>query len=174
MLKSLKDLPFPDPFYSGAVGFIGRTLEELHADMHKLDLPTNAPKNVCKLHDAIRHGYIYSYYSYDLLILAANQTFPCLEMALKARIGGQFEGRVNKKGEPNPPMLKELLEAAKTQQLIKSDIKHLNTWRNDYAHGSETILSPPMFLQLFDWVTQIIRELFDADSHSKRNEAAKK
>jgi hypothetical protein len=65
----------------------------------------------------LRNAYIYSYFSYDLLTLAASQTFPCLELALRLRIGSQFEGRLDRRGKPSPPaMLAELLEAAKAHR----------------------------------------------------------
>jgi hypothetical protein len=84
--------------------------------MRKLELPNYIPESVRRCHDAVRNAYIYSYYSYDLLMLAASQTFPCLEFALRLRVGKQFEGRLDRKGRPRPPaMLAELLEAAKAQ-----------------------------------------------------------
>lgn len=53
-----------------------------------------------------------------------SQTFPCLEFALRVRIGHQFIGRVDRKGKPRPPvMLPELLEAAKAQGLISGEIE---------------------------------------------------
>jgi hypothetical protein len=105
--------------------------------------------------------HIYSYFSYDLLTLAASQTFLCLELALRLRIGKQFEGRVDRKGKARPPaMLGELLEAAKTQSLISGDIDGINQMRKMFAHGSDTVLNPPMFLAPFHVVTSMIAELF--------------
>ena len=162
MLKDAHHLNSPDPFYDGTAGFIGSTLEGLHHDMSKLELPAVVSDRVRRCHDAIRHAYIYSYFSYDLLTLAASQTFACLELALRERIGGQFAGRTNKRGKPNPPMLDELLKLAKEQKLISSDIEYLSTLRNTYAHGSDAVLNPPLFMIQLEVVTQIIRELFDS------------
>jgi hypothetical protein len=161
MLKDVHLLNTPDPYYSGKSGFIGCSIESLHNDMCKLELLDNVPKNVRKCHDAVRHAYIYSYFSYDLLTLAASQTFPCLELALRERIGDQFSARTNKRGKPNPPMLDELLKTAKAQHLILSDIENISVLRNTFAHGSDIILNPPMFLPLLLIVTQIIKELFE-------------
>jgi hypothetical protein len=87
--------------------------------MSRLGLPAYVPDVVKRCHDGVRNAYIYSYYSYDLLTLAASQTFPCLELALRLRIGDQFEGRLDRKGKARrPAMLPELLEAAKKQELI--------------------------------------------------------
>ena len=160
MLKSVSDLTKPDPYFSGDAGFIGCKLQDLHRDMRAFELPTSLPDSVRRSHDAIRHAYIYAYFSYDLLTLAAGQTFPCLELALRERIGHQFAGRVNSKGRPRPAMLDELLKSAKEQNLISAEIEYLSKMRNMFAHGSDTILNPPLFLTTFEIVTDIIRELF--------------
>jgi hypothetical protein len=120
------------------------------------------PGSVRQSHDAVRHAYIYSYFSYALLTLAASQTFPCLELALRERIGDQFKGRVDRKGKLGPPpMLDELLKAAKAHSLITQPIDGLTLFRNSFAHGSDAVLNPPMFLTLFEIVTSMIRELFE-------------
>jgi len=160
MFKDVDELTNPDPYFSGAAGFVGSTLQELHEDMRAFELPNTVPENVRRAHDAVRHAYIYAYFSYDLLTLAASQTFPCLELALRERIGHQFAGRVDKRGKPRPAMLDELLKAAKAQGLILSEINYLSPMRNLFAHGSNTILNPPLFLTPFELVTDIIRELY--------------
>jgi hypothetical protein len=167
MLKDIHSLRLPDPFYSGEAGFVSSTLEQLHEDMSKVELPECVPKSVRRFHDGVRNAYIYSYFSYDLLTLAASETFPCLELALRLQIGKQFEGRVDRKGRPRPPaMLAELLEAAKAQGLITVDISWINPMRKMFMHGSDTVLNPPMFLVPFEAVTSIIAELF----HPKETE----
>jgi hypothetical protein len=161
MLKDVHSLRLPDPYYSGEAGFVGGSLEQLHHDMSKMELPKSVPESVRRFHDGLRNAYVYSYFSYDLLTLAASQTFPCLEFALRLRIGKQFEGRVDRKAKPRPPaMLGELLEAAKAQGLIAGDISWINPLRKTFAHGSDTVLNPPMFLQPFEVVTAIITGLF--------------
>jgi hypothetical protein len=132
--------------------------------MSRLELPGYVPDGVRRCHDGMRNAYIYSYFSYDLLTLAASQTFPCLELALRLRIGKQFEGRVDRKGKPRPPaMLGELLEAAKAQGLISGDIISINPLRKMFAHGSDTVLNAPMFLGPFETVTSMITELFNSN-----------
>ena len=162
MLKRAEDLTKADPFFAGTVGFVGSSLYELHMDMLACDIPETAPESVRRAHDAVRHAYIYSYFSYDLLTVAAAQTFPCLELALRERIGAQFAGRVDKRGKPRPAMLDELLRTAKAQSLIQSEIDYLSHMRNTFMHGSDIVLNPPMFLTTFQIVTAIIRELFDS------------
>lgn len=161
MLKPASELLMPDPYFSGAAGFIGSSLEQLHADMRKLELPDAVPDPVRRCHDAIRHAYIYSFFSYDLLTMAASQTFPCLELALRLKIGAQFIGRVDRKGRPRPPpTLELLLRSAKEQGIIATDFEGLSHLRNMFAHGTDTVLNPPLFLAPFHLVTATIRELF--------------
>ncbi|OWK24632.1 hypothetical protein AJ87_19790 [Rhizobium yanglingense] len=142
------------------MGFVGSSLEKLHLDVVGCDIPDTAPESVRRAHDAVRHAYIYAYFSYDLLTLAAAQTFPCLELALRERIGAQFAGRVDKRGKPRPAMLDELLKTAKAQGLIQSEIDCLSYMRNTFMHGSDIVLNPPMFMTTFQMVTAVIRELF--------------
>lgn len=160
VLKNASDLTRPDPYFSGEAGFVGSTLQALHRDMCGFELPASLPDSVRRSHDAVRHAYIYAYFSYDLLTVAASQTFPCLELALRERIGHQFAGRVDNRGKPRPVMLDELLRSAKEQNLISSKIEHLSQLRNTFAHGSDTVLNPHMFLITFRVVTDIIRELY--------------
>lgn len=167
MLKPFEDLRKPDPYFAGVVGFVGSSLESLHSDMLSCELPLSVPDGVRKAHDAVRHAYIYTYYSYDLLSLAAAQTFPCLELALRERIGAKFEGRIDKRGKPRPAMLDELLKAAKAEGLIQSEIDYIAHMRNTFLHGSDFVLNPPMFLTTFHLVTAIIRELYSPLGHSR-------
>jgi hypothetical protein len=161
MLKSVRKLRAPDPYFGGEVGAVGSTLEQLHEDMRRLELPEYVPESVRRCHDAVRNAYIYSYFSYDLLTLAAGQSFPCLEFALRLRLGKQFEGRVDRKGKPRPPpMLPELLEAAQKEGLISVDIGWVNIMRRTFAHGSDMILNPPLFLAPFEAITGMIAALF--------------
>jgi hypothetical protein len=162
MFRDVDQLRLPDPYHSGAAGFIGSTLEQLHQDMNSLALPPNVPESVRRYHDGIRNAYVYSYYSYDLLTIAASETFPCLELALRLRVGDQFKGRVDRKGKPRrPATLPELLEAARGQGLISCDVFWVNPMRRMFAHGSDAVLDPPLFLEPFRAVTEIIAELFE-------------
>jgi hypothetical protein len=113
------------------------------------------------MHDGLRHAYVYSYFSYDLLTLAASQTFPCLELALRLRIGHQFAERSDRKGKLRPPVtLPELVEVAKSQGLIAGDVTWINHLRRMFAHGSDTVLNAPLFLEPFRAVTEIIAQPF--------------
>jgi hypothetical protein len=167
MFKDVDQLRLPDPYYSGAAGFIGSTLEQLHQDMSALELPPDVPESVRRYHNGIRNSYVYSYYSYDLLTLAASETFPCLELALRLRVGDQFHGRVDRKGKPRPPAtLPELLDAARGQGLISCDVSWVNPMRRMFAHGSDAVLNPPLFLDPFGAVTEVIAELFSPKPRS--------
>jgi hypothetical protein len=60
-----------------------------------------------------------------------------------------------------PAMLGELLEAANAQGLVAADVRSITMIRNMFAHGSDTVLNAPMFLEPFRYVTAMIAELFD-------------
>ncbi len=83
MLKDINHLLDPDPIYTEAGGFGGTTIEELHQDVREFELPPAVPDSVRRCHDAARHAYIYSYFSYDLLTPGVSQLFSCLELALR-------------------------------------------------------------------------------------------
>lgn len=160
MLKELNLLRSPDSYFSGEAGFVGSTLEKLHLDMSRMELPETVPIAVRRWHDAIRNAYIYSYFSYDILTLAVAQTFPCLELALREKVGHHFADRKHRNGRPNPPKLNELLDIAEREGLIKPTIDGLSLLRNSFAHGNDEVLNPQMFLTVFGYVTSTIRELF--------------
>ena len=57
-------------------------------------------------------------------------------------------------------MLAELLEVTTKQGLISRDTSWLNELRKMFAHGSDAVLNPPMFLDVFELVTALIGELY--------------
>ncbi len=57
-------------------------------------------------------------------------------------------------------MLDELLKAAKAQGLISADVEGLSHLRNLFAHGTDAVLNPPLFLAPFQLITETIAELF--------------
>jgi len=164
MLKDIQRLLLPDPYYAGTAGFVGGTILSLHQDMSRLELPSSVPESVRRCHDAVRHTYIYSYFSYDLVTVAASQMLLCLELALRERIGDQWKGKTNTKGKPLRPTLDPLLKAAMTQGLISYIPDGLTLLRNYFLHGSDAVWNPPMFLPIFESVTALIRELYESNS----------
>ncbi len=87
LLKDADRLLEPDPAYTEAGPFGGITIEELHQDVSKFELPASVLDSVRRCHDAARHAYIYSYFSYDLLTPGVSQLFSGLELALRKRLG---------------------------------------------------------------------------------------
>ena len=77
MFRDVDHLRRPDPYYSGAAGFIGRTLEQSGHERAGAAAGCSRERSPSPRWP---NAYIYSYYSYDLLTLAAPQTFPCLEL----------------------------------------------------------------------------------------------
>lgn len=151
MLKEYDELLRPDSRYSNVFQIV--TLEELHSDMLRFELPPTVPASVRQLHDAIRHAYIYSYFSYELLRLATAQALPCLELALKERMP-----------ERKGAMLAALLKEAKQKRFIRSPTDGLYEIRNEFAHGSEAFFDPNGFLSFFGCVSAIIAELYEPNS----------
>jgi hypothetical protein len=158
MLKDIKCLRDINPVY-GAEVFGKITLEELYHEVSKFELPLSVPGDVRRGYDAIRHAYIFSYYSYDLVTLAANQILPCLELALRERMQPHSKG-TNYRGRMRGPKLHKLLNSAKNQGLISGDYASLNALRNILQHGNAEIFDPNMFLDLFETVTELLRELY--------------
>jgi len=129
----------PDTYYDGSAGFVGSSLEELHSDMSRLELPECVPESVKRCHDAIRHATIYSFFSYDLLTLAASQTFPCLELALRHRIWSPVCRKIDPQGQTTAAAaLAELLESAHAQGLIAEDVRLLAPLRNMFRAWKRT------------------------------------
>ncbi len=154
MLKDINHLLDPDPIYTEAGGFGGTTIEELHQDVREFELPPAVPDSVRRCHDAARHAYIYSYFSYDLLTPGVSQLFSCLELALRKRLGHSSDGKLR------PPKIFDMLSAAKKQELILSDVSVLHKLRHAFQHGTEAIIDPNFFLDLLDQVTCLVRELY--------------
>jgi hypothetical protein len=163
-MKAIDTLTDADPYFAGSAGFIGASLNDLHADMVKLELPAAVPTNIRRVHDAVRHAYLYSYYSYDLLTLAAAEAFPCLEFALRERLASLGIPVTNSKSG-RLLRLSDLLKLARTNNLIRSEIDYIARMRNMFAHGSDAILNPPMVLTTLQLVTGVIAEMFSLPCH---------
>lgn len=137
------------------------TLPSGSAALVKLELPAAVPANIRQVHDAVRHAYIYCYYSYDLLTLAAAEAFPCLEFALRERLTGLGIPVTNSKSG-RLLTLSDLLKLARTNNLIRSEIDYIARMRNLFAHGSDAILNPSMVLTTLQLVTGLIAEMFSS------------
>lgn len=158
MLKDLRHLRDIDPVYNDAGPFGGVTLEALHQDVSRFELPLSAPEGVRRNYDAIRHAYIFSYFSYDLVTLATNQLLPCLELALRERM--QPQSGAGPRGKARGPNLQKLLSRAAKHGLLSRRHDSLHELRNMLQHGNDAIFDPNMFLNLFETVTELITELY--------------
>ena len=119
MLKDLGHLRDIDPVYHDAGPFGGVTLEALHQDVSRFELPLFAPEGVRRNYDATRHAYIFSYFSYDLVTLATNQLLPCLELALRERM--QPQSGAGPRGKARGPNLQKLLVAPQSTGSFRVD-----------------------------------------------------
>ena len=61
--------------------------------------------------------------------------------------------------------LASMCQSAKTQGLISGDTDWINPLRKMFAHGSDTVLNAPIFLDPFTAVTETIAELIDSAAH---------
>jgi len=155
MLKDVHRLLEGHPIYSEFGCFGAVTIETLHQDVSKYELPSCVPEGVQRSFDAARHAYIYSYFSYDLLTPGVSQLFACLELALRKRLGRSSDGKTGPRG------LSNLLEAAKKKGLITSDVSVAPKIRNVFQHGTEDIIDPNIFLNMLEGVTSLVWEMYD-------------
>lgn len=155
MLKDVHRLLERHPAYEIDGGFGRVTLEELHADVIRYELPFNVPDDVQRSFDAASHAYIYSYFSYDLLTPAMGQLFACLELALRKYFGNIWDGK------SRPPGLFDMLDDAKRQGLILSNASVVHKIRNVFQHGTDATIDPNIFLGMLEKVTTLLRELYD-------------
>jgi hypothetical protein len=156
MLKDVNHLLKRHPIYEEDGGFGGVTLEELHQDVSKYELPPGVPEGVQRSFDAARHTYIYSHFSYDLLMPAIGQLFACLELALRKRLGISWDGKSRMRG------LFNMLTEATNQKIISSDVGVLHKVRNIFQHGTEAIIDPNEFLNMLERVTFLVWEMYPA------------
>ncbi|MDR3489795.1 MAG: hypothetical protein P4M05_33515 [Bradyrhizobium sp.] len=160
MLKEAGHLLERSSIYGEDGGFGGLTLEDLHRDASKYELPPGVPEGVQRSFDAARHTYIYSYFSYDLLTPATSQLFACLELALRARLGYSAADK------SNMATLFVMLDEAKKRTLTRSDGNGLHKLRNVFQHGTESIIDPNVFLSLLEEISSLICDLFDPNRDS--------
>jgi hypothetical protein len=161
MLKDAHCLLEGHPIYSELGCFGTITIETLRRDVSKYELPSCVPESIQRSFDAARHAYIYSYFSYDLLTPGVSQLFACLELALKKRLG------LSRDSSAKPRALFKLLNDAKTQGLITSDVSVVHQIRNVFQHGTECIIDPSFFLDTLQQVTQLLWELYDPNVNGR-------
>lgn len=82
-----------------------------------------------------------------------------LELPLRLRIAIRGAHDTQRKGDAASNASRTAL-----QGLIASDGPSITMIRNMFAHGSDTVLDAPMFLDPFRHVTAMIAELFDPAS----------
>jgi hypothetical protein len=162
MLKDLNHLLERHPVYDKDGGFGGVTIQELHADVGKYELPSGVPAGVQRSFDAARHTYIYSYFSYDLLTPAIGQLFACLELALRKHFGYPSGGK------SQPPSLFDMLRDAAEQGQIRTDASVVHSIRNVFQHGTDAIIDPNMFLNMLEKVTTLLQELYNPERTARR------
>ena len=93
MLKPIASLCKPDErfqslsFHDENNGLIRPIrADDLHNDVSTIKLSSSIPTEIRYQFDVARNAYLYSWFVYDLVILAEQQTYIVLEMALKHRM----------------------------------------------------------------------------------------
>ncbi|MGA2493712.1 MAG: hypothetical protein ABSF67_12265 [Roseiarcus sp.] len=143
------------------------TLSDHHASLAGLTLSPSVPKPVSDAFDRARNAFLYSYFSYELLVVAEVQAFGAFELALKHRLHGDGAAR---KGT-----LKNLIDQARKKHLLPAlpsaptpspfgtvpdvfeVILHM---RNALSHGTEQVHPPGMALDALKACQQAINLLY--------------
>lgn len=92
MLKSLPTIDEPDDrfrhlsFHNQAAGHIRPLcVSDLHNDVSPIEISSAVPPEIRYQFDVARNAYLYSWFVYDLAVLAEQHSYIVLEMALRHR-----------------------------------------------------------------------------------------
>lgn len=178
MLKSLSSLYLPDErfqhlsFHDEAAGHI-RTLQvdDLRNDVSCIELSPSVPAEVRYQFDVARNAYLYSWFVYDLVMLAEEHCYIVLEMALKHRAKSE--------GLTTDSTLKPYLQRAiKRGWLRKEDLKipgsptarpmsfldELPRLRDRLLHG-KLHLAPEFTLIIMRKCAELLNKLYPVELH---------
>jgi len=161
MFKSRSEICTVAPqhqYFGSANGFGPITLDEHHASVEVLRLSDRAPSDVVIAFDLARNAFLYSWFSYDLLMVSAPQALSTLEMALRHRLLATRAKPVN---------LATMIDMARTAgylpPLAKNTLDPLHVLRqirNDLMHGSNNQFDPNMTLAILEKTAGTINTLY--------------
>lgn len=101
-------------------GFRTVELRDHHEDISKLTLHAGVPEEIAVLFETARNLYLYAWLVYRFYPVAEQQSFACLELALRDRF--KEEIGAGKVGSPNRrPMFRALLKYAIAQGVVKNE-----------------------------------------------------
>jgi hypothetical protein len=120
--------------------------------------------------DVARNAFSYSWFVYDFSMLAEQQCYFVLEMALRQRVPHDQKAKPGKSSGMN-----KLLKAARTQKILLEEdfmappmpgggkpmcrLELLPTSRNNLAHGNINLL-PQYVLMIMELTAQVLNALF--------------
>ena len=173
----------PDP-RNASTAWVDRTTgvvrpvqaRDLHDAMAALVLNPSVPEDIVQHFETVKNVYLYSWFIYRFQPVAEMQSLSCLEFALRMRLTDEIQAGKLKEKRPG---LQRLMRYAIDQSLVKNEgfarlvraqdpewellaslEKALAGIRNDYAHGSYTLM--PTALGIIELVHEIINQLFAA------------
>lgn len=177
MLKLLSSLHEPDErfrqlaFHDQAAGHIRPICaDDLHNEVSPIELSSAVPSEVRYQFDVARNAYLYSWFVYDIVILAEQHCYIVLEMALRHRARSE--------GLSGTSTLKPYLqEAIKRGWLRKDDLdipgapgsrpmsflSELPRLRNRLLHGN-VHLSPEFTLMIMRKCAELLNKLYPAET----------
>lgn len=187
-LRPAKCIHEPDPRNASTVwvdqasGII-RSIQasDLHDAVAGFVLNPSVPEDILQHIETVKNLYLYSWFIYRFQPVAEMQSLACLEFALRVRLADEIKARKLKEKRPG---LQRLMRYAIDHSLVKNEgfarwvraqdpewdlltslEKALPGIRNEYAHGSYTLM--PTALGIIELVHEIINQLFaaPADQH---------
>jgi hypothetical protein len=147
------------------------TLADHHQMICEVALRGDAPTEVREAFDRARNILLYSYFDYDLTVVAEVQAFGAFELSLKHRLnghGGQAKGT-----------LRNLVDRARKQKIFEAlpappedgswrpptdRVEIMIMLRNDLAHGTANIHTPGMSTQILELCAWGIDTVFPVTS----------
>jgi hypothetical protein len=161
MLKPFNQALDPDPRFassSNAAGTGVMTFADHYDDVAALRQPANAPDDVRTSFSRGLQSLLYAWFDYELMPLAEGQALAAVENAMRARVGPLA---------PKTKSLSQLFDVAYKHLILQTpdrtqpnDYDFVIRMRNQIAHGSTHISSPPMVFTLFEICADLIDELF--------------
>lgn len=164
-MKAYAEALEPDERYrimmidDAASGLRPITFVDHHAMVAALQLPSAAPETVSRLYQRALHAFLYGWFDYELMVVAAGQALASVEFALKAQLGD--EGRKLRGLAPRLSLAASQGKIAPPMSGPWGDTHGmLAAIRNEIAHGSDHVYPPNLAATIFDHCRAIICELY--------------
>ncbi len=163
MFKPAHSLLQPDPRNTGM------RVEDLHGMVRTIELSNNVPTAIRDQFDTARNAFAYSWFVYEFTMVAEQQCYFVMEMALRLRLGP-----IDDKHGKSPGLTK-LLKAATDRGLLRRDdfampsmsgaggtqcrLDIIPFSRNHLAHGNINLL-PQYALMQIELTAEVLNKLF--------------